>query len=113
MAGERMKALRPFSYAGKRLAVGEEFETKGKMDGKLLTAAGRAVSTKKVEAKEAKKRGRTMRVASMTPAPQPEPVPTPQLPVEPVAVEQTKEDEEVVVDHSRYYERRDMKAEGE
>lgn len=47
-----MKATKAFPYAGRRLAVGDEFDARGKQDARLLIAIGKAVEfTPEVEAK--------------------------------------------------------------
>lgn len=38
-----MKTVKPLVYAGRRLAVGAEFDARGKQDARLLAAIGKAV----------------------------------------------------------------------
>lgn len=96
----RMVARHSFRYAGRRLAIGEEFDSRSDRDALVLEAAGRA---KRIDAagekreKVARRRGRPPKVEFVA---------------EPVDGLST-EDQSVVDEYapSRYYGRRDMEAE--
>lgn len=100
----QMKAKRAFRYAGRRLAVGDAFDTRSDRDAVLLEAAGRATRTNQAEEKAekvAKRRGRPPKQAA-----EPE---SRTVMAEEAQETATFTDEE----RSRFYNRRDMQAEDE
>jgi len=90
----RLKARRSFRYAGRRLEVDEEFDTKSERDGVLLVAVGSAANVDLPKPR----RGRPPKVTQ---------VETPEPP-KVVADDFPPPDE---MEAGRFYNRRDMEAE--
>jgi hypothetical protein len=101
----KMRARKPFRYAGRMLRAGDVFDTRGNQDARLLTAIGKAErvdADADAEARSAattmtgKRRGRPPKVREPEALAPPEPAQEP----------------EVEAIRGRYYGRRDMEAEG-
>jgi hypothetical protein len=94
----RLKATKPFRYAGRMLRAGEEFDARGNQDARLLTAIGKAERIADAAATPAtpsgKRRGRPPKVR------------------EEVAAVESASEPEVREARDRLYRRRDMEAEG-